>query len=152
MCLYAASSILPSVAADRAAAALVGAGTTSPPRVRHALATAELASSLDPLADDGLKAAAQIAIAAGELSDARRDLLDAVHRDPSDAGAWQQLANLEAQTGDRHGLQVAATQALALDPRGDSSLKIAQGAIAAQTPPSASATATGTPLPSTGGQ
>jgi hypothetical protein len=147
MCLYGGSAALPSFASSGAASALVGAGSSSPARLRHALATAEFASSLDPLSDDGLKAAATIALHTGDLRAARRYLLEAVHRDPSDVSAWQQLANLEELAGDHRGLQVAARRVLALDPRGGASRTIAQTAVAALTPPGESGTATGTPLP-----
>jgi hypothetical protein len=150
LCLFAVSAVLPSLAASRAGAALVAASSASPGTLRQALATAEFAARIDPLSDDGLKAAATISVHSGDLASARRYLLDAVRREPSDLGAWQQLASLEQQIGDVRGLQVAARRVLALDPRGGASRLLAQSAVESLAPPNESATATGTPLPAQG--
>jgi hypothetical protein len=150
MCLYAVSAVLPSLAATKAQDAYVAASSNSRALLEQALATAETAARLDPLSDQGLTAAATISAHLGNLAAARRYLFDAVRRNPSDSGAWEQLATLETQIGDGRGLLAAAKRVLALNPRDPSSITLAESAVEVLGPPNTSATATGTPLPSTG--
>jgi hypothetical protein len=151
LCVYAISALLPSLAATKASAALTQAGTASSrTQLGRALGTAEYASRLDPLADDGLTAAASISLYLGDPALARSYLLQAVSRDPSDERAWEQLASLELRLRDIRATQQAVERILALDPHGTKEPQIAQLMLQLQelkTPPGASATATSTPLP-----
>jgi hypothetical protein len=147
LCVFAVSAALPSLSAGMAKDALVAASSASPARLEHAQATAELAARLNPLSDDGLRSAATVASHRGDPVRAREYLLDAVRRDPSDVQAWAQLANIELQLGDPHGALRAAGRVLALDPESKLSRSLASQADQQATPPSASPTATGTPLP-----
>jgi tetratricopeptide (TPR) repeat protein len=112
------------------------------------LSTADLATKLDPLSDEGLKAAATIATHRGLLAAARSYLFDAIRREPNDAGAWEQLAGVDIQLGDRRGLLGAANRALALDPHGKLAFGIALDAYALLAPTTDPPTVTKTPLPS----
>jgi hypothetical protein len=147
LCVVAVSALLPGLADSKANKALVSTGNGSPRALRHALAQAELAARLDPLSDAPLLSASAIAERAGLLDRSRKELVDAVHREPSDTAAWTQLAQLDLARGDVAGLQKAAARALALDPQGVEARAVAERAAQAQAPPNASATATGTPLP-----
>jgi hypothetical protein len=147
LCVFAASAALPSLSAGMAKDALVAASSASPARLGHAQATAELAARLNPLSDDGLKSAATVASHRGDPARARAYLLDAVRRAPSDVQAWAQLANIELQLGDPHGALRAAGRVLALDPESKLSRSLASQANQQATPPNASPSATGTPLP-----
>jgi hypothetical protein len=147
LCVVAVSSLLPGLANSKASDALAGTGGGTPRELRHSLAEAELAARLDPLADQPLLSAAAIAERAGLFDRARKDLLDAAGRQPSDGEAWTELAQLDLSRGDIAGLQAAAARALALDPQGAAAQAIAERATQAQAPPNQSATATGTPLP-----
>ena len=147
-CVYAISALLPSLAASKASAALTQAGaTTSRTQLLHAVGTAQLATRLDPLSDDGLKAAASISVALGHPLQARSYLLQAVGRDPSDELAWEQLANLERGLRDVRAARQAIARVLALDPRGAVGRRLALNLQELRTPPNDSATATSTPLP-----
>ena len=68
---FAASVIVPRVAAADAARALVEASTGTPAALERALADARRATHLDPLSDAGLRAAATIAVHRGDLTAAR---------------------------------------------------------------------------------
>jgi tetratricopeptide (TPR) repeat protein len=148
LCAYAISALLPSLAANKASAALTQAGAASSrTQLENALDTAELASRLDPLSDDGLAAAASVSLYLGSPSQARDYLLQAVGRDPSDERAWEQLANLELQLRDVRAAQQAVEHVLALDPRGPEGRQLTLELQELRTPPGDSATATSTPLP-----
>ena len=148
VCVYAISALLPSLSATRASAALTQAGgTSSRAQLLHAVGTAELAARLDPVSDDGLKAAASISVALGHPVQARSYLLQAVGRDPSDELAWEQLANLERGLRDARAARQAVARVLALDPRGAVGRRLALNLQELNTPPGDSATATSTPLP-----
>jgi O-Antigen ligase len=146
LCVVAVSALLPGLADSKANDALVSTGNGSPRALRHALAQAELAARLDPLSDAPLLSASAIAERAGLLDRSRKELLDAIGREPSDTEAWAQLARLDLARGDIAGLQKAAARALALDPQGTEARQLAERAAQAQAPPNRSATATGTPL------
>ena len=148
LCVYAVSALLPSLAATKASAALTTAGATSSRVVlEHARASAELASRLDPLADDGLKAAASISGYLRQGSTALTDLLEAARRDPSDEQAWEQLAALELRLRDVRATRQALERVLELDPHGVIGRQLALDVQELSTPPNDSATATSTPLP-----
>jgi hypothetical protein len=147
LCVYAVSVLLPSLAATKASAALTQAGATSSrAELLHAVGTAQLASRLDPLSDEGLKAAASISVSLGHPVQARSYLLQAVGRDPSDELAWEQLANLERGLRDVRAARQAIARVLALDPRGAMGRRLALNLQELRTPPNDSATATSTPL------
>jgi hypothetical protein len=130
LCSFALSSALPSVAATKAANAVVGAASSSPAAVRHAQSDAALASRIDPLSDAGLRVEATIAIRRGNPAQGRRYLLEAIARDPTDAQAWRELAFEELATGNpRNGL-LALGRVLALDPHAANARQLA-GYIAA---------------------
>ncbi|WP_249011792.1 O-antigen ligase family protein [Conexibacter sp. DBS9H8] len=150
MSLYGISAVLPGAAAADANAALVRAAAGTPAALRQARAQAARATALDPLSGAGPLAAANIAVATGELGIARDDLLEAIQRQPTDEPAWVGLAHVDLQLNrDREAL-VAITRALALDPElgVDGYLSLAENAIAANraaAPPAASPTAIPTP-------
>jgi tetratricopeptide (TPR) repeat protein len=142
---FALSVVVPQVAASEASQAILTASNASGARLRQALATALSASRLDPLSDAGLKAASTIAIHLGRRRQARRYLLAAVGRNPTDGQAWQELAFEDFATGDdREGL-VAVQRARALDPQGRFAVGLAQAAMLTLAPPADSATAVSTP-------
>jgi hypothetical protein len=147
LCTFALSALLPELAGSKASSALVAASSSSPARLQSALATADVATRIDPVSDEGLKAAATIATHRGQLATARGYLLDAIRRDPNDAGAWEQLAGVEIQLGDRRGLIRAVNRALALDPRGKLARALGRDAYALIAPTSPPPTVTQTPLP-----
>jgi O-Antigen ligase/Tetratricopeptide repeat len=143
---FALSAALPSLAAGRAAAALVKASSTSPAALRSARSSAALASDLDPLSDAGLRVEATIALHRGRLERARAYLMQAVARNPTDVEAWAQLGQVYALIGDSGGAERAARRLLALDPRGPWLHVLAREQLLSA-PPAASATATQTPQP-----
>jgi tetratricopeptide (TPR) repeat protein len=142
---FAASVIVPRLAAAKASQSLVAASRASGGALRPALATALESSRLDPLSDAGLKAASTIAVHLGRMSQARRLTLEAIGREPTDVQAWQQLAFQDFALGaDREAL-AAAHRAHALDPEGAATAALAAAATLGLSPPSASATAVATP-------
>jgi hypothetical protein len=79
-------------------------------------------------------------------------VLRAIRRTPTSAAAWGELVGIEGGLRDLRGVTAALTRALSLDPR---NVIIRQGVTSLTvqlSPPSGSATATGTPLPATGVQ
>jgi hypothetical protein len=151
MCAFALSAAVPSLAGSKANSALVAAASDSAGSLQRAQAGAALATSLDPLSDVGLRVEATIATRRGEYALARRDLLAAVARDPSDAIAWQTLVFVELGLGDISDAMRAADRALLLDPKNAFSVELATGlsqrASFDAEPPRDSPTAAQTPLP-----
>ena len=147
-CLYLVSVALPAWSQSKADSALASAREdATPQQLQGAAARADLASRLDPLDVDSLFAAAAIADRRERLLEERRFLLDAVGRQPSDAGAWERLALVAVRLGDGPGAIEASAAGLKLDPRNRRLLKLARDTYAFNTPPQNSPTATGTPLP-----
>ncbi len=146
--LYVISVGLPAVARAQTDSALAIAGTrgVSPERLADAAAKAELAARLNPLATDGLRAAANIATRRGRDREAVRNLLRAIRRQPYDANAWLRLTLTELAAGNRAAARRAALRAVALDPVGGARVA-AERVFEATLPPNESATATGSPLP-----
>lgn len=146
---YGASAVLPAWSQSKSDAAqeAVGGATVSDDELRQAAAQADLAAKLDPLSIEPLLVTATIAQRRGRTLEARQALLDAVHRQPESARAWSQLGALTFALGDRAGFLQASTRALQLDPHNPLLRAVAARAVAFQTPPGDSATATGTPLP-----
>jgi O-antigen ligase len=120
------SVAVPRLAAAQAQRALVSAAAASPSTLRSALATANDASSLDPLSDAGLLAASTIEVHLRHDVQSRRDLVAAVERVPTDAQAWQRLAFEDLVLDDNHDAAIAARRALALDPRGAGAIELAR--------------------------
>jgi Flp pilus assembly protein TadD len=118
LCAFALSAALPSLAASDAASALVNASSASASTISSAESDAALASRLDPLSDAGPRAQATIAIHRGRFSRARAYLSEAVGREPTDELAWEQLALLYSELGDRQDAEAAARRVAALDPHG----------------------------------
>lgn len=149
-CAFAASAMLPWLAARKADGAAEVASAGTPEALEDAAAQADLASRLNPLAARPLYVAAAVAARRDRLLEARAHLLEAVDRAPSDPQTWSRLAGLAAQLADRNGFLAATKRLFELDPHNP--IAEAQGAIAAQflAPPASSATATGTPLTSAG--
>jgi hypothetical protein len=145
LCAFAASVVLPRLAARQASQALVSAASGDLGRLRPALATALEASKLDPLSDAGLRAASTIAVHLRRPAAARRYVLEAVRRDPTDVEAWQQLAFEDLASGAQQEGLAAAQRARALDPHGGGALTLAQGTTLTLAPPAQSATAAATP-------
>jgi O-antigen ligase len=145
LCLLAISALLPSLAASKSSAALVSASNASADAVQDAQASAQLASSLDPLSDNGLKLEATIALRRGSVAAAVRYLVAAVNRDPSDVEAWQQIAYLESVHGNFPAALRAVRRLLVLDPRGRETNVLVASVVAAanlaNAPPAGSATA-----------
>ena len=131
----------PRLAAAKAQQALVSAAGANPLRLRSALATAQEASSLDPLSDAGLLAASTIEAHLGHDAQSRRDLVAAVGRVPTDGQAWQRLAFEDLVLGDNRDAVIAARRALVLDPRGAGAIALAHrvGLSAAHRVPRSSA-------------
>jgi hypothetical protein len=149
--VYALSALLPSLSATKASAALTQAGATSSlTELEHAAGTALLAARLDPLSDEGLRAAASISVYLGRTSQARSYLLEAVGRNPSDALAWEQLASLELRLRDVRATRQAIERVLELEPRAAIGRQLTLELQELITPPNDSATATSTPLPPIG--
>jgi O-Antigen ligase/Tetratricopeptide repeat len=145
LCSFALSAALPSLAATKAADAVVEAASSSPTAVRDAQATAALASRLDPLSDAGLRVEATLAIRRGNPDQARRYLLEAIARDPTDGQAWRELAFEELALGNTRDGLLALGRVLALDPHAADARQLANyiAAIRAEkiTPARDSATA-----------
>ena len=146
-CAYVISAVLPAWSDHQADDALAAAGDRSPARLEAAAADAELAADLDPLAVRPLFAAAAVAEARGRLLEARAHLLVAVDRQPYSLEAWRRLTRVASALADREGVQRASQRALALDPADEELIRFVSRAQGILTPPEASATATGTPLP-----
>jgi hypothetical protein len=146
LCLaaFAVSVVVPRLAFTKASQALTAAAA-SRNGLRPALASALDASKLDPLSDAGLRAASTIALRLGRPPDARRFLLQALRRAPTDGQAWQQLAFEDFALGSGREALAAAQRAQALDPLGPNALALAQGVSNALAPPADSATAGATP-------
>ena len=151
LCVGAISAAIPSLAATRARSALVAAAGASTPHLGSSAAGARLAGQLDPLSDAGPRAAATIALHEGQRQRARRDLSDAINREPSDPQAWADLAYVETVLGHISDGRRAAQRARELDPLGAVTSSLAgalsaTGSVAAA-PPADSATAVQTPSP-----
>ncbi|HSO99338.1 MAG TPA: O-antigen ligase family protein [Solirubrobacteraceae bacterium] len=149
LCLGAISAAIPSLAASRARSALVAAAGASTPHLGSSAAGARLAGQLDPLSDAGPLAAATIALHEGQRQRARRDLWDAINREPSDPQAWADLSYVETVLGHISDARRAAQRARELDPLGGVTSSLA-GALSATwsvaaAPPADSATASKTP-------
>jgi hypothetical protein len=151
LCALALSAALPSLAASKASRALVTAAGSPPASLQHAQSAAVVASSLDPLSDAGLRVQATIAVRRGQLAQARRDLLAALGREPTDAQVWESLAFIDFSLGDAADGTRAITRELELDPKGLESgalaATLAQRATLLAAPPGDSATAAPTPSP-----
>ena len=100
LCAFALSAVLPSFADSKVRSALVTASGAGPGALDRAQASAEFATSLDPLSDAGLKVEATIAVRRRQPRLARSYLLDAIRRNPSDPEAWSEIAYVELLLGD----------------------------------------------------
>ena len=116
LCAFALSAALPTLASSEVNSALVAAASSSSKSLDHAQSSAALASKVDPLSDAGLKLEATIALRRGQPLQARSYLLDAIDRQPTDAGAWHNLVFVELTLGHVHAAIDAARRVLALDP------------------------------------
>jgi hypothetical protein len=148
-CAIAASAFLPWLAQSKTNDAQDDASVENPsPEVlRAAAAEADVAASLDPLSPEPLFASYAIALQRGRVVEARAILLDAAKRAPNDERVWERLAAVALLVADRDGYRQASLRALSLDPRNPRLRRAASRAVAFVAPPGASATATGTPLP-----
>ncbi len=147
LCAYGASAILPAWSDSKTSAAQEAIGAEPDPAALERAATqAELAARLDPLTVRPLFVGASIAAGRGRLLDARKLLLDAADRQPGNPEVWLRLATLALQLADRDGMVRASQRLIELDPVSGTARVLAIRAQAFLTPPSASATATGTPL------
>jgi hypothetical protein len=145
-CTLVLSSALPSLSAGRASAALLAASVGD---LRQAHSDAALAAALDPLSDSGPVAEATIALNRGDKPLTRAYLLEAINREPTDVGAWEQLSLVDLDLGRLQQDLVVAQRVLELDPLSATARGVALGAAAQaelrEAPPQASATATTTP-------
>lgn len=137
---FAASVIVPRLAAADAARALLLASSSRPGSLDSALVQARRSSRLDPLSDAGLLAAATIQIHRGDFTAARQDLISALGREPSDGQAWQELSYMDLALHRDAEWMVATQRALAADPESP-----AASAALSLAAPAGSATATATP-------
>jgi len=144
LCLaaFAASVIVPRIAAADADRALLLAASGTPRSLDAALAQARRSSQLDPLSDAGLRAAATIQIHRDDFSRARADLTSALARQPSDGAAWQELSYADLALHRDAERILAVHRALAADPEGPSALGTAASAALSLAAPAGSATAT----------
>jgi hypothetical protein len=141
LAVFAVSAVVPRLAASEADQALLRASVPGRPALRAATDQALASSRLDPLSDAGLRAASTIALRGDDPARARRLLVSALGRQPTDGQAWQQLTLVYLVLGDRPDALAAARRGLALDPRGALAATVVQRAILALTPPADSATA-----------
>ena len=147
LCAFAMSAVLPAWSQTKALNALTSVTDHSTPaQLESAAAAADLAARLNPLGDQALIYASTIAARRGRTADEHRYLLQAVGREPYDVNAWTQLAFAAAADNDRGGAYDAARKALSLDPLNTTLAPFVAFLALGQTPPAASATATGTPL------
>jgi hypothetical protein len=146
--LVALSCILPGWAERKAQAAQTAADDprAGERELLDAAAQADLAARLDPVATRPLFVAAAISQRRSRLLEARGTLIEAVGRQPRDAGAWRRLAGIGVALADLDGAVRAARRALELDPRSPAARRLAVELEALRTPPASSATATSTPL------
>jgi len=141
--VFAASAILPSLAATKARAAEVVASGASAAALDRAAASARFAARLNPVSDAGPEAQATVALHRGNLRAARADFLQATRRQPSDYRAWVLLAGLESSLGDANAAEAAALRAAALNPVDLAQLlDVLRSIKLEQVPPKDSATAT----------
>lgn len=143
------SAGVPAVAqrVSESASSIAGDAEGRPAQLERAAARADLAARLDPLATQPLVLGASIAEGRGRLVEARELLLRAIDRRPEDPDLWFKLALLALRLVDRPGFERATQRLLELDPASGAAKALALRAVAFRAPPSASATATGTPLP-----
>ncbi len=149
LCAFAVSGVILSVAASKAASALVGAASPSRSGLEHAQSTAASATRLDPLSDSGLLASATIALHLGNPERARAYLLQAIKREPDDVQAWDQLALTEILLRDAPNALTAIQRVAALDPMGRGANVLVREAEIRLAPPSGSATRHPSPVPVT---
>jgi O-antigen ligase len=141
LCLFAISGVLPSIAATKATSALVTASSSSPGALQRAQSAAQLATSLDPLSDAGLRVQSTIAVHRGDFKQARSYLYEALGRNPSDVQAWAQLAFVDIFLQDARAAVTAARRVLELDPMGMYGRSLLDETELLVVPPSRSATA-----------
>jgi O-antigen ligase len=148
LCLFGVSAALPSLAASRAQAAVVGAAA-GPQALAAAQRDAIAAAALDPLSDAGYEASASIALQRGELRIARDYFVRAIDREPWDAAAWSSIAFFDAELHRYREAVGAAHTMLSLDPYNVAyrveATNIAVQASTGEVPPAGSATGAPTP-------
>ena len=140
------SAWLPALADSKTDSALLVSLDADDAERQRATARAELAARLDPTSVRPLLAAASLAEGRGRLVDARNYLLDAVDRQPYNAGAWERLLRLALLTADRPGAKAAAARLLEIDPLSTNARTLQAQLALFNVPASSSPTATGTPL------
>ncbi len=147
--LVALSALLPAIADTRTqnAVATAAEADASDATLADAATEADLSARLNPLATDGLVAAATIAVRRDRPAEARDYLLRAVRRQPYDVRSWTQLAAVELERGDVSGVRRAVGRALELDPASPFTVSLALQTALTELAPAQSATATGAPLP-----
>jgi O-Antigen ligase len=141
LCVFAVSSVLPSLAASKASAALLAADRGA---LADAQSSAALAAKLDPLSAAGPQAEATVALREGQFVKARSYMLEAIARDPSSTRGWFEIYFEDAALGDKQGAARAKQQIIALDPHEALVGVLAQSELQ-KAPPQNSATAVVTP-------
>jgi hypothetical protein len=141
LCGALASVALPALSQSRTDAAQIASNTDTAAR------DADVAARLDPVSVRPLIVASSIEIRRGRLVEARKRLLEAVGRQPENPEVWYRLALLSQQLADRDGFRTAIARFAQLDPVNPVTGALERQALAIDAPVSASATATGTPLP-----
>jgi O-antigen ligase/polysaccharide polymerase Wzy-like membrane protein len=142
-CAIAVSALVPSLASDRADAALAKAAPGTPKALAAAAKDAEVAKRLDPLSVDALFAEVNVAERGQRFARVSQLLAEAADRDPRNPRVWLRVASVDHLIGDQPGVDRAVAQLLRLNPRFPFPLAL----VLVRTDPTASATATGTPLP-----
>jgi tetratricopeptide (TPR) repeat protein len=147
------SAILPSWARSKTDAALASVTrNASPAALERAQADVDLVARLDTLSVEPLLAAASLANRRGRTGQARRYLVDAVGRQPSNVQAWLSLGRFELDRGDLRNARTALRRVVELDPRNATAPVLVASEQWFTVPASRSATATGTPLVAVVGQ
>jgi hypothetical protein len=149
----AVSAALPSWGETKTEGALASVERrATPDQLRAAQADADFASRIDPVSYEPLLAASSLAARRGREAQARKYLMDAIRRAPNSVIVWLAVARFEVDRGDAANVYAALRHTLELDPRNRTAPLILASQQLLSVPPSASPTATGTPLVAVVGQ
>jgi tetratricopeptide (TPR) repeat protein len=144
LCLVIASSVLPSLASNRADDALAASASRDPATLKNGAEDAAAADRLNPLSVEPLLTGAAIAESRGQYSRAGDLLTKAAKRQPDNPEPWLGLARLELIVGNRPAANRAAVEAFRMDRFNEAAFFLYLGSRVDER---SSASATGTPLP-----
>ena len=149
----AVSAALPSWAETKTEGALKAVERhATPDQLRQAQVDADFSARIDPVSYEPLLAAATLADRRGRSVQARQYLMDAIRRAPSSVVVWLTVARFELDRGDARNVRDALRHALELDPHNRTASSVLGVEQLSTVRPSASPTATGTPLVAIVGQ